>query len=336
MKINRNVFIHGFELGYFFSNYDFWKPTSNRELTNYAIEGIIAVVNSFSENKMDENIDYGDELFENATRRYVDAFYKYDNIPDYICLGRVFSALRLEKKFKDIAPIAANLRESRTIALKGVSWKLIFKKRKFLEFLDYLHETSSRLNVYDIDVIASAVHLYLTNSFNKNEDVYFYLLNYVEDDEDIDGEEQYEENDNPSVFTKSKLSDKYVFISYSSKNQKMADIMQKNLNECNIRTWIATKDIPAGLDYPTVISDAIENSSCVLLILSEEAQKSRYVMSEIRLAYDSNIPIICMNIDNCQLISGFKLLLGTQQIVSINSSDDMHKVFIAVASYIDQ
>ena len=338
MRINRNVFIYGFNIGYFLGYYDFGMDLSNQEIIAFAKDSAINVVNSFLPIKIDENTDYGEDFHKLISHSYIDVFYKENDLVDYVSLGKVFFALRTEKIVTSTQYVEA-MSAIKENYLKGISWKLVLRKKKFLDFLEYLLKTSRDLNVNDIDVIASAVHLYLTNSFAKNEDCYYYLLDYAEsEEEDDDGfndkEELYINNDKAFEYANSELSEKYVFISYSSKNQKIADLMQEKLNSYNIRTWIATKDIPAGTDYPSVISDAIENSSCVLLILSNEAQQSRYVMSEIRLAYDSNIPIVCMNIDNCQLISGFRLLLGTQHIVSVGSHEDLDKIFSAIESYI--
>lgn len=78
--------------------------------------------------------------------------------------------------------------------------------------------------------------------------------------------------------------DNYVFISYSSKNQQMADSVRLLLKENNIACWIAPYDIPAGSRYAYVINDALEKCSCLLLLLTNASQMSQFVEREIERA----------------------------------------------------
>ena len=116
-------------------------------------------------------------------------------------------------------------------------------------------------------------------------------------------------------------SDKFVFISYSTQNQEYAETMRVLLKENNIKTWMAPYNIPAGAEYAEVINEAVENCSCVLLVLSEKAQKSPHVKSEIRIAFDLDKPIVSIHIDGSTLTSAFKYYLGNKQIVSLDSTD---------------
>lgn len=111
--------------------------------------------------------------------------------------------------------------------------------------------------------------------------------------------------------------DKYVFISYAVKNQSKAEAMRHLLKENGIKVWMAPYDIPAGSKYAFVINDAIENCSCVLLLLSEDSQSSQFVQREIERAVTYNKTIIPMKIDNCELNSGFKFFIGNEQIVPV-------------------
>lgn len=53
----------------------------------------------------------------------------------------------------------------------------------------------------------------------------------------------------------------YVFISYSTKNQQMADSFRVLLNQNGIETWMAPGDIPFGSTYMATINRAIKDSS---------------------------------------------------------------------------
>ena len=61
----------------------------------------------------------------------------------------------------------------------------------------------------------------------------------------------------------------YVFISYSSANQKQADDMRGILFSREIGHWMAPYDIPAGTNYACEIERAIKECSCFLLLLTK-------------------------------------------------------------------
>ena len=131
---------------------------------------------------------------------------------------------------------------------------------------------------------------------------------------------------------------KYVFISYSTKNQDYAEAVRRLVKEENISAWMAPYDIPAGSKYAHVINSAIKKCSCVLLLLSEQSQQSEWVEKEIERAINYRKTVISMHIDESQLNDGFSFYLGNQQIVpikSINKNDaNILKVLNAIKSFV--
>lgn len=111
--------------------------------------------------------------------------------------------------------------------------------------------------------------------------------------------------------------DNYVFISYSSKNQQMADSVRLLLKENNISCWMAPYDIPAGSRYAYVINDALERCSCLLLLLTNASQMSQFVEREIERAITYKKPILPMQLEDLELNSGFKFYIGNSQIIAV-------------------
>lgn len=109
----------------------------------------------------------------------------------------------------------------------------------------------------------------------------------------------------------------YVFISYSSQNQQMADSVRLMLIENNISCWMAPHDIPAGSQYAYVINDALENCSCLLLLLTNASQISQFVGREIERAVTYKKPIIPIQLEDLQLDSGFRFYIGNSQIIAV-------------------
>jgi hypothetical protein len=77
------------------------------------------------------------------------------------------------------------------------------------------------------------------------------------------------------------MSSAKVFVSHASRNFRAADDLRARLEELGIPCWIAPRDIPAGSSYGEEITAAIQSAVAVVLILTEEADASRGVASEL-------------------------------------------------------
>lgn len=111
--------------------------------------------------------------------------------------------------------------------------------------------------------------------------------------------------------------EQYVFISYSSKNQQMADSIRILFIEKGIPCWMAPYDIPAGSKYAFVINDALEKCACLVLLLTKASQESQFVEREIERAITYRKPIVPMQLEDIQLNSGFKFYIGNSQIIAV-------------------
>ncbi|MBR4050472.1 MAG: toll/interleukin-1 receptor domain-containing protein [Clostridia bacterium] len=76
----------------------------------------------------------------------------------------------------------------------------------------------------------------------------------------------------------------YAFISYSTKNKDSADGIKSLFNKNGIETWMAPNDIPAGSKYAEVISKALKNCSCLVLLLTNNSQNSLWVAKKVERA----------------------------------------------------
>lgn len=94
-----------------------------------------------------------------------------------------------------------------------------------------------------------------------------------------------------------------VFISYSSKNfaqvQNICDFLEQN----GVKCFLAARDIPKGVEWATVLPQAIKVSKTFLVIHSTEYNDSIEVDREIKIASDSKKKIITLRIDNSDLRS---------------------------------
>lgn len=89
-----------------------------------------------------------------------------------------------------------------------------------------------------------------------------------------------------------------VFISYSSKDKAAADAVVAGLEQKGIRCWVAPRDLTPGISWGKGISDAIEASEVMVVILSENSNQSKQVAREVERAVSKEVAVIPFRIEN--------------------------------------
>ena len=108
-------------------------------------------------------------------------------------------------------------------------------------------------------------------------------------------------------------ANKDVFISFSSHDYDEALVIKGVLETNGITCWMAPESIPAGSDYTKEIPAAINSCRVFLLILSDNAQRSKWVPLELDRAYNTGKIILPFVIKNCALTDDFNFLLARTQ-----------------------
>lgn len=109
-------------------------------------------------------------------------------------------------------------------------------------------------------------------------------------------------------------TDKDIFISYSSKQRALADKIREYLEDNGITCWMAPDSIPSGTSYQSEIPSAINNSPIVLLILSEDSEKSRWVQKEVGSAIGAGHFLIPYMDEKYEHSQQFNFVLDGEQI----------------------
>jgi hypothetical protein len=104
-----------------------------------------------------------------------------------------------------------------------------------------------------------------------------------------------------------------VFISYSSIDQLQAETVRGVLEKNGIPCWMAPRDIPGGSNYTKEIPVAIRGCQVFVLILSENAQNSHWVLKELDSAVNLGKVILPFMLEDCQLNDEFNFLLTGAQ-----------------------
>lgn len=76
------------------------------------------------------------------------------------------------------------------------------------------------------------------------------------------------------------------FISYSTKDQELADRLHADLQDNGVRCWLASEDLKTGDPFRDVIDQAIRVYDKLLLILSEHSIASAWVQKEVETAFE--------------------------------------------------
>ena len=106
---------------------------------------------------------------------------------------------------------------------------------------------------------------------------------------------------------------KEVFISYSTIDQLQAETVRDVLEKNGISCWMAPRDIPGGSNYTKEIPIAIRGCKVFVLILSENAQKSQWVLRELDSAVNNGKVILPFMLEDCALNDEFNFLLTGAQ-----------------------
>ncbi len=107
----------------------------------------------------------------------------------------------------------------------------------------------------------------------------------------------------------------------------MANQLCEALETAGNQCFIAPRDIRSGYVYAEELTNGIDNSDVVLLVLTKAANNSPHVLREIERAVTKNIPIIVYKVEEVELTKSMEYFLMTHQWMeaSNNSVEDVVK-----------
>lgn len=83
-----------------------------------------------------------------------------------------------------------------------------------------------------------------------------------------------------------------VFISYSTKDKAIADVVCNTLENNGIHCWIAPRNIQPGKPYAREIINGIVSSKALLLIYTSNSNSAEHVINEVDAAFNAKKTII--------------------------------------------
>ncbi len=104
-----------------------------------------------------------------------------------------------------------------------------------------------------------------------------------------------------------------VFISYASADKTIADQVCTTLESAGVACWIAPRNIEPGVHYPTAIIDAVQSAGAMVLVLSDQAQNSPHVVTEVEEAFNKRKPIVPFRLSTAPLSKDLDYFLSLSQ-----------------------
>lgn len=112
-----------------------------------------------------------------------------------------------------------------------------------------------------------------------------------------------------------------IFISHSSIDAEIAgkicDFLEKNSMKC----FIAPRDIRSGKEYAEEIIDGIDHSSAMVLLMSQNANRSPHVLREVERAVSKSVPILVYKLEEVSLSKSMEYFLMTHQWLNSKADD---------------
>jgi TIR domain-containing protein len=105
-----------------------------------------------------------------------------------------------------------------------------------------------------------------------------------------------------------------AFVCHSSEDGAFALSVAQQL-EANgvLRCWIAPRDVPFGVEYPTALVDAIASCDIFLLLLSKRSNASHMVHREVERAASRKKPVYTVRIEDVVISKELEIFVSTPQ-----------------------
>lgn len=112
-----------------------------------------------------------------------------------------------------------------------------------------------------------------------------------------------------------------LFISYSTADREIADVVREHLETSGRQTWIAPRDVPAGLSYPQAIIGAIRGSTEGLLILTSHSNSSPHVLREVERLCSEKKHLYVLRAEPVELSDGLAYFASVLQWIDCSQEE---------------
>jgi TIR domain len=108
-----------------------------------------------------------------------------------------------------------------------------------------------------------------------------------------------------------------IFITYSSKDQKVARSICSALENRGLGCWISSRDIKPGQNFQEQIVKAIRAAKIMVLVFTANANNSNEIKKELALASQNNLIVIPVRMQDVAPADAFAYELATRQWIDL-------------------
>ena len=111
--------------------------------------------------------------------------------------------------------------------------------------------------------------------------------------------------------------DPKIFITYSSKDQKVARTICTALENRGLNCWISARNVKPGQNYQEQIVRAIRAARVMVLVFTANANNSNEIKKELALASQNNLVVIPVRIEDVAPNEAFAYEFATRQWIDL-------------------
>ena len=119
-----------------------------------------------------------------------------------------------------------------------------------------------------------------------------------------------------SIFSES-LGVSKIFVSYSSKDSRVADQICAALEAKGLACWIASRDVNPGENFGEAIVNAIRAAKLMLLVFTQNANNSDEIKKELVLAGHNRLIVVPVRVEDVVPGGAFAYELATRQWIDL-------------------
>src|SRR5271168_4469137 len=108
-----------------------------------------------------------------------------------------------------------------------------------------------------------------------------------------------------------------IFISYSSKDQDIAETICQALEARGHACWIAARDVQPGENFQEAIVRALRSARVMLLVFTSNANNSDEIKKELVLASRHRVTVVPVRVEDVVPNDAFSYELATRQWIDL-------------------
>ena len=128
-----------------------------------------------------------------------------------------------------------------------------------------------------------------------------------------------------------------VFVSHSSRDRELAYRLVTELETRGARCFISPRDVPTGQAFPQAVTEAVNGSRCLLLLLTEDANVSVQLTREVELANLKSTPVLALRMDGLEPSGDLAFFLSRPQWIDCSGEltpEDLDNLERAIHLYV--